>query len=40
MKKRIACYKRGELLLDSEYTVMREGIKEKNRLIERVILGN
>lgn len=39
-EKRIACYKRGELLLDSEYTMMREGIREKNRVIERIILSN
>lgn len=39
-EKRIACYKKGELLLDVEYDMMRKGIREKNRLIEGIILNN
>lgn len=38
-EKRIACYKRGELLLDTEYDMMRQGIREQNGVIESMILG-
>jgi len=30
-EKRIGCYKNGELLLDSEYGTIREGIRQKKR---------
>lgn len=38
-EKRIGCYKRGEILLDKEYDLMREGIREKNRVIEGMVLN-
>ncbi len=38
-EKRVACYKRGELLLDIEYDMMREGIREKNRVVANMILN-
>ena len=37
-EKRIACYKKGELLLDKEYDSMREGIRKENKIIEAIIL--
>jgi len=36
-KKRIACYKMGELLLDTEYDTMRKGIRKENTIIEDMI---
>lgn len=36
-EKRIACYKKGELLLDAEFDMMREGIREKNKIVEALI---
>lgn len=38
-KKRVACYKRGEILLDVEYDMLREGIREKNRAVENMIFN-
>lgn len=38
-QKRIACYKKGEILLDIEYANMREGIRRYNQLIENAILN-
>ena len=37
--KRVACYKKGELLLDAEFDMMREAIREKNRVVEGLIFN-
>lgn len=39
-EKRVACYKRGELLLDAEFDMMREAIREKNRTVEDLIFSS
>ena len=36
-EKRVACYKKGELLLDVEFDMMREGIRDKNKIVEGLI---
>lgn len=36
-ERRIGCYKRGELLLDSEYGTIREGVRQKNTEIQAII---
>jgi predicted nucleotidyltransferase len=38
--KRVACYKNGEMLLDTEFDTMREGIREQNRVLEAIILSS
>lgn len=39
-EKRVACYKKGELLLDAEFDTMREGIREQNRALEAMIFDS
>lgn len=39
-EKRVACYKKGELLLDTEFDTMREGIREQNRVLEAMIFDS
>ena len=38
-KKRVACYKGGEILLDVEYDMLRKGIREKNIEVENMIFN-
>src|SRR3990167_10590927 len=37
--KRIACYKKGALLLDAEYDMMRKGIREKKKFLKEKMAG-
>ena len=38
-EKRRACYKQGELLLDTEYDAIREGIRVENRVLEEILIA-
>lgn len=38
--KRISTFKNGELLLDSEYTKIREGLRLINPLVEKIVVDN
>ena len=39
-EKRIACYKKGDLLLDKQYDMMRQGIRECNKMLEGIVLDS
>lgn len=38
--KRVDCYKKGEVLLDAGYDMMRDAIRQNNQVIESILLNS